>query len=63
MIVKTLTVWHTTIEFKVDSVNKAREYAKRIITEGLWHIEGDTEIFIPVHNLVKVKIVPKEKND
>ena len=56
-IVKVYTVWQTTVEFEVPTKDIAREYAKRIITEGLWNIEKDsTEVFVPVHNLVKVKI-------
>ena len=44
--------------FEVESMSKAREYAKRIITEGLWFIEPVTshEVFYPVHQVVKVII-------
>jgi hypothetical protein len=51
-------VFNNTHEWPVESIEKAREYAKRIIMEGLWYIDNDQEIFLPVHQIVKAKIVP-----
>ena len=49
--------WNNEHKFEVKSESKAREYAKRIITEGLWYTDDEgCEIFLPVHNVVKVKI-------
>jgi len=57
--VKVYTVYNTTREWSVESTDKGREYAKRIITEGLWYIEEDgTEVFLPVHRVEKVKVIP-----
>lgn len=51
------TIFNTTYTFEVEGLRGAREYAKRIITEGLWWIE-DTgeEIFWPVPQIFKVVI-------
>ena len=56
------------IEFWVDSDRSAREYAKRIITEGLWFKETDAdtnyeEVFCPVHRIYKVKIFEWDGRD
>lgn len=53
-------VYHNTHKWTVASVEKAREYATRITTEGLWYREGEEEIFLPVHSVLKVKIRPVE---
>jgi hypothetical protein len=46
----------------VDTVPQAREYAKRIITEGLWISEGpDIEVFYPPHQIFKVKVLKSEE--
>jgi len=59
-IVKAYTVFNVTTKWKVDSMDKAREYAKRMITEGLWYSEdGENEVFLPVHQVQKVKIYKK----
>jgi hypothetical protein len=59
-IVKVYDVFNNTHEFVVESLDRAREYAKRIITEGLWLNLDETganyEVFYPVHEIVKVKI-------
>jgi hypothetical protein len=55
------TVFNTKKTFEVDSREKAREYAMRIIREGLWFTEDEREqreVFYPVANVVKVVIVP-----
>ncbi len=52
--------FNNTHRFEVDTLEKGREYAKRIITEGLWIKEDDGEIFYPVHIIVKVKVVLRE---
>lgn len=57
-VVKVYTTWNTTRSWSVVGLDKAREYAKRIITEGLWYKDEDTEVFVPVHNLVKAKVIP-----
>ena len=56
--VKAYTIWNTTHEWDVESANKAREFAKRIIMEGLWYREEEqkVEVFVPVTNIVKAKI-------
>lgn len=50
-------------EWEVESREKGREYAKRIITEGLWFldIEGEKEVFYPVHQIVKVELSKVEE--
>lgn len=58
MIVTAYDVFNNEHDFPVESVQKGREYAKRIIMEGLWYIDGEDEVFLPVHQLVKVKIHP-----
>ena len=51
------TVWNTKKEYEVIDMDKGREFAKRMIMEGLWYIEEEgTEVFIPPCNLVKVKV-------
>jgi hypothetical protein len=54
--VKVYDTFNNTHEWGVANRDKAREYAKRIITEGLWFNDGDEEVFYPVHQVVKVKI-------
>lgn len=54
--VEALTIYHTKYKWDVAGQHKAREYAKRIITEGLWYIDGKDEVFLPVHQIQKVKI-------
>lgn len=53
-------IYNNTHSFRVESKEKGREYAKRIITEGLWLAEGEHleegEVFYPVHSVVKVKV-------
>ena len=61
-VVDALTIFHTKYLWLVDNQNKAREYAKRIITEGLWYIEGEAQVFLPVHQIQKVKIYHKKGN-
>jgi hypothetical protein len=56
--VKVYDVFNNVHEFSVRTKEAGREYAKRIITEGLWFIDGNDEVFYPVHQIVKVKIVP-----
>ncbi len=53
--------FNNTHRFEVDTPEKGREYAKRIITEGLWFEEDDgSEMFYPVHLIVKVKVALKD---
>lgn len=49
---------NVTHEFSVPTIEKGREYAHRIITEGLWVIvdPGVWEEYWPVHQIVKVVI-------
>jgi len=56
--VKAFDTFNNTHEWKVESEDKAREYAKRIITEGLWFLDGNKQVFYPVHRVVKVVIEP-----
>ena len=42
--------------YKVKGMAKAREHAKRIITEGLICNEGNDLIFYPTHYIFKVRI-------
>lgn len=58
------TIWNTKKEWEVDTNDKGREFAKRIITEGLWYTENDNkEVFVPPCNLIKVTIgLNKEGN-
>ena len=57
--VKAYTAWNTEHSWEVDDWDTAREYAKRMVTEGLW-LRPDPdlrdEVFLPVHQIVKVKI-------
>lgn len=59
--VKVYDIYNNTREFAVETVEMGREYAKRIITEGLWIKEGMDEVFYPVHQIVKVKVVPMSR--
>ena len=43
-------------EWTVETIEKGREYAKRIIMEGLWEKQGEEEVFYPVHQIIKVKV-------
>lgn len=54
--VKVYDVFNNTRSFVVKDMAAGREYAKRIIMEGLWYIDDGAEIFMPVHNIVKVKV-------
>jgi hypothetical protein len=45
-----------TFSWDVESWEKGREYAKRIVTEGLWIAEDEEEVFYPVHQVYKVKL-------
>jgi len=58
--VRAYTIWNTTFEWTVVTVEKAREYAKRIVMEGLWYkVPGsllDEEEFLPVDKVAKVRI-------
>ncbi len=56
--VRVYDYFQNTHEWTVESIQKAREYAKRIVTEGLWYVDGDEEVFLPVHQVFKVKIFP-----
>jgi hypothetical protein len=56
MKVKVYDIYNNVHTFSVESVEKGREYAKRIITEGLWFFENGDEVFYPVHRIVKVTI-------
>jgi len=58
VIVKVYDIYNNTHEWEVRDIEKAREYAKRIVVEGLWYKDGDEEIFFPVHKIVKVKLIP-----
>lgn len=49
-------IYNNTHVWEVSTWEKAREYAKRIILEGLWYKEGKDEIFMPVWEIIKVKI-------
>jgi hypothetical protein len=57
-IVKAYDIYNNTHEFGVETKEAGREYAKRIITEGLWILKDDCEVFYPVHQVVKVKVIP-----
>lgn len=50
---------NVTHEFPVPTIQKGREYAHRVVTEGLWVISerGVREEYWPVHQIVKVVIV------
>ena len=53
------------VRYWVDSWVSAREYASRIIKDGLWYIEtrndtGKEEVFIPVHRIYKVKVYEQD---
>lgn len=51
--------WHNKHEWTVDGESSAKEYAKRIITEGLWFRDSEKgQTFLPVHQIIKVKIKP-----
>lgn len=52
-------VYNNTHVFTVDTVEKGREYAKRIITEGLWVKDNGDELFYPVKAIIKVKVKAK----
>ena len=58
--VKAYTIWNTTHEWEVESANKAREFAKRMIMEGLWYSTEKEEVFVPVVQLVKVTVRPSD---
>ena len=58
-VVKVYDIFNNTFEYLVPTKENGREYAKRIITEGLWRKEGDLEIFYPVHEIVKVTVGPR----
>lgn len=41
-----------------NALERAREHAKRIITEGFWdRTENGNEVFYPVHQIYKVKVI------
>jgi hypothetical protein len=61
-VVKAYDVFNNTHEFPVDTLEKGREYAKRIISEGLWVKESDGETFYPVHQVVKVRVFEEIRN-
>lgn len=56
IIVNVYDIFNNEHPFTVKDIAKGREYAKRIIMEGLWYIDGDEEVFLPVHQIVKVKV-------
>lgn len=56
--VKVYDIYNNIHEWKVDDIKKAREYAKRIIIEGLWYRDEEGEVFFPVHRIIKVKLIP-----
>ena len=56
VIVRAYDIYNNVHKWTVIGIEKGREYAKRIIREGLWFKEGDTEVFYPVHAIVKVVI-------
>lgn len=43
--------------FHAKDERNAREIAKRIVTEGVWIVNDDSEEFYPVHTVYKVKII------
>ena len=53
-------VFNNKHEWKVKTGDNGKEYAKRIITEGLWFIDGNKDVFYPVHQIVKVVIEDEE---
>jgi hypothetical protein len=57
LVVRVYTVFHATHEFKARDIENAREIAKRITTEGLWLCEEEGEVFYPVHQIVKARIL------
>ena len=61
--VKAYTIWNTTHEWNVESLNKAREFAKRMIMEGLWYHVEETEVFVPVVHIIKVTIKPSSRDE
>lgn len=65
--VKVYDFYNNTREWVQPTKKKAREYAKRIITEGLWYKEEEggvvVEVFLPVHRVVKVKVIPVETQE
>ncbi len=61
-IVTAYTIWNTKKRWKVESRDKGREFAKRMIIEGLWYVEGKgDEVFVPPHNLMKVRLEQEDK--
>lgn len=58
MIVTAYDIFNNEHDFPVKNLAKGREYAKRIIMEGLWYVDGEDEVFLPVHQIVKVKVRP-----
>lgn len=64
LVVRAYTIYQGVFDFPVQGDDdlqarmKAREYAKRIILEGLWKIWTDgTEEFWPPDKIVRVKIL------
>ena len=64
MRVEAYTKHHAKYVFTARNKEHAREIANRIITEGLWVTDDEgadkgTEIFFPVHQVFKVKVILK----
>lgn len=62
MKVEAYTQHHAKYVFKARDIKHAREIANRIITEGLWVTDDEgavsgEELFFPVHQVFKVKII------
>ena len=61
-IVNAYLTCHVVHQFDARDIANAREIAKRIITEGLWVIEDDdNEVFYPITQVYKVRIVNMEQ--
>lgn len=45
--------------FPARNLHNAREIAKRVITEGAHIINENNEVFYPIHQIYKVKIIKK----
>ena len=58
--VKVYLTWNTSHSFTVAGEKTAKEYAKRIGTEGLWYDDDEVggKVFVPVHSVVKIRIYP-----
>ena len=63
-IVKVYLLNNNTYLFLVPTLERGKEYAKRIITEGFWKCEDNgTHVFYPVHQVYKVKVMEEGADD